>query len=44
MTKRFIFDKVVCNDTNNTKGGFCDMMRNFHGCSMDAKYFEAKEK
>lgn len=30
--------------TGETKGSFCDDMRKFHGCGMDAKYFEAREK
>ena len=29
--------------SGKTKGGFCDTMRKFHGCGMDAKYFEARK-
>ena len=28
--------------TGESKGRFCDTMRKFHGCGMEAKYFEAK--
>ena len=28
--------------SGKTKGGFCDTMRKFHGCGMDAKFFEPK--
>ena len=28
--------------TGKSKGRFCDTMRKFHGCGMDAKYFEPK--
>ena len=28
--------------TGKIKGRYCDNMRKFHGCGMDAKYWEAK--
>ena len=29
--------------TGKSNGGYCDTMRKFHGCGMDAKYFEARK-
>ena len=28
--------------TGKSNGRYCDNVRKFHGCGMDAKYFEAK--
>ena len=28
--------------TGKTDGRYCDSMRKYHGCGMEAKYFEAK--